>query len=116
MKAQAWKVWISEGTFTASRGMFYSIVEIYVPELKLAMNESGFYIWDDKRYKHQSHDPDNLDENWEDHQPQLLREVEFGLGTWETAKRIVSARELEEQFVATLAAPFNDLFDDDAME
>jgi len=76
LKAQVWQLWVCEGMLGATHGMFYPISEIYFPALKLAMNETGFYVWDADRYQLRG-DEHNLDPEWSEHQPKLLEEREI---------------------------------------
>ena len=113
MKAQAWKIWISDGWLGASHGMFYPVVEIYIPELQLAMNESGFHVWDDDRYSPKiiTLDEFALDHEWENHQPQLLREIDVDGETVSAARSVVDAIQAEEKLAEKITTLFGDLFE-----
>jgi len=58
MKAQLWKISVVDGMLGMSHGMFYQILEIHVPELKLSMNEMGPFEFEDDRYQATNNDPD----------------------------------------------------------
>lgn len=50
MKIIAYKLWVCEGTLAATHGHYYSIVEFYIPDLELCINEHAFLKYYEARY------------------------------------------------------------------
>ncbi len=50
MKAQIWKIHVTEGVLGAVHGFFREIFEYYIPELGLAVNIETFFLSDSDRY------------------------------------------------------------------
>lgn len=113
MKAQAWKIWICEGVLGATHGMFYPVIEIFIPELDLAINEAGFHIWDCQRYQPKVHTEDELvmDHDWEKHQPTMLREIEIEPDISEAAKNVVKGKKAKDRLEEIFTSLFGDLFE-----
>ena len=67
-----WDIWITEGMMAAIHGDFHKITEIYVPELKLTINQAispiNVFLCDYDRYN-------SKNENMSGHKPKLAKTV-----------------------------------------
>ncbi len=70
MKAQIWKVYVSEGTLAAVHGFCSPILEMYFPEIGLCVNEKAFFLHYPDRYENK-HDMIN-----DSPAPELVSETE----------------------------------------
>ena len=111
MKIQAWKIWVCEGSIGAAHGFFYPIIEIYFPDLELAMNSAGFHSWADDRYK-EKEEQNGLDRDWEKHQPKLVKEVQTDDERLiSLAASVAKSISDEKELTTSLDSLFSDLFD-----
>ena len=56
MKIIVYKIWITEGPTVTIQGKFYPIIEICIPDLGIAINETSFFSYQPKRYEKQEPD------------------------------------------------------------
>lgn len=50
MEVQVWRLYVSEGVLAAAHGLFETITEYYIPELKLAINRHSYFKATSERY------------------------------------------------------------------
>ena len=105
---QYYEMWISEGEMAAIRGNFKKITEIYVPELKLTINQAiepvNVFICDYDRYT-------SKNEPMSGHKPNLVRSVIISK-TSEDAKNLLWLEEVltkKKERQATLVKLFDNL-------
>ena len=103
---QYYEMWISEGVFTAIRGNFQKITEIYVPELKLTINQAiepvNVFICDYDRY-------DSKNEPMSGKRPKLIKTVIISKNS-EAAKNLIWLEEAltkKKEKAATLVKLFD---------
>lgn len=80
MKIQMWKIYVSEGIMGAIHGCFFPMLEMYVPELKLAINEHAEFLVDEDRYAPKNKiilNEEDLDLSKDLPDPELLAEKEL---------------------------------------
>ena len=104
---QYYEMWISEGVWTAIRGNFEKITEIYVPELKLTINQAiepvNVFICDYDRYN-SPHEP------MSGHRPKLVKTVIISKNS-EAAKNLIWLEEVltkKKERQATLIKLFDE--------
>ncbi len=68
MKAQLWKIWVTEGVMGMIHNHFFSLAEVHIPELDMSINQVAHILCEEERYK--DHHPDTPT-------PQLLAEIEI---------------------------------------
>jgi len=69
MKAQLWKIWVTEGVLGMVHDQFFSIAEIHIPDLSMSIN-SVTYIPCTVEERYKSHHPSSP-------APKLLAEMEI---------------------------------------
>jgi hypothetical protein len=108
MKAQLWEVWITEGMMAAIHNSFFAIREIYIPDLKLAINCAGVHHFEADRYSREplSDGASSIDPNYNDHLPKLIDEKDLPPDVEPVVKIVSAAVEVE----GVLAQALENLF------
>ncbi len=103
---QYWEIYITEGMMAAIHGDFHKITEIYVPELKLTINQAiepvNVFICDYERYN-------SKNENMSGHKPKLAKTVIINKKS-EAAKNLIWLEEVltkKKERQATLVKLFD---------
>ncbi len=102
MKAQVWRLSIVNSVFEASRGFSYPIIEIYVPELGMAINEQTCFK-SSREARYEGHDPDIFGSDIPD--PVLIETITLTNAAIDWIKDMKKGEEGHEKFFKQFIKP-----------